>query len=128
MRWIGWLLLVLIAVTWVASEIPGWPSSDAQLSSWRRTCDGWEQATRWMPRTELCQPTLHPIIVALLQMFLAGAALVAFSWPEQPPASKAKSLGPLGYRGNSHAGPYRFVRPTRRLRLETFRPKEKTPR
>lgn len=110
MRWVGWLLLVLIAVTWVASEIPAWTSqSGAHPSSWRRTCNGWEQAASWMPQRERYQPTLHPIIVALLQMLLASAALVAFSRPETAPPANTKLRGPLSYRGNSHRGPYRFV-------------------
>jgi len=48
-------------------------------TAWRRTRDGWERPSRWTFHRKSRPPALHPIVVGLLEMFLASAALIAFS-------------------------------------------------
>lgn len=60
-------------------------AGDAEASAvgsetgWRRTRDGWERPSRWTYRRRSRPPALHPIVVGLLETFLALAALLAFS-------------------------------------------------
>lgn len=81
MRLIGWLLLILLGLGWLASEVPlAGPQPDGRPESvWRRTRDGWEKISWWTPRTRTPRTVLHPMVVGLLEMFLALAALIAFS-------------------------------------------------
>jgi hypothetical protein len=61
------------------------PRRDAEASGvgaqrvWRRTRDGWERPSRWALPRKSPAPAVHPIVVGLLEMFLALAALLAFS-------------------------------------------------
>lgn len=81
MRLIAGLLLILLGLGWLACELP--LGDDARepgpKTAWRRTVDGWEQTTWWATEQPLRRPAIHPTIVALLQMFLALAALLIFS-------------------------------------------------
>ena len=60
-------------------------ATDAEASAvrsetaWRRTRGGWERPSRWTFHRKSRPPALHPIVVGLLEMFLASAALIAFS-------------------------------------------------
>jgi len=85
-RRIGWLSLLLLALGWFVSEmpLPDLQSGETLDTPWRRTCDGWEHSTWWSQAAATRQPALHPIVVALLEMFLALAALIAFSKSPQP--------------------------------------------
>ncbi|MBN2474215.1 MAG: hypothetical protein JXB62_06390 [Pirellulales bacterium] len=81
MRRIGWLLLLLLGLGYLASEIPSvaTPSGHADQLDWRRTRDGWQRRV-WAERPVAeDQPILHPAVVGLLELFLALAALIAFA-------------------------------------------------
>jgi hypothetical protein len=87
LRWIGWLSLLLFALGWLAAELPLEKARPGEtLSAWRRTVDGWERPRWLVPPEAADRPTLHPVIVGLLQVLLASAALIAFS-----PGEKAAS-------------------------------------
>ena len=92
MRWIGWLLLLLVGLAWVAAEVPLHGDSPAPRCEpvWRRTVDGWEKVTWWSDEPEVVRhcPTLHPMVVALLQMFLALGALIVFSRKHRLPTRR----------------------------------------
>ncbi len=81
MRKIGWILLILVGLGWVASEVPlsGPGPNDAPQTGWRRTAGGWEDCGVWATQPKGCRPAVHPIVLGLLQLFLASAALIAFS-------------------------------------------------
>ena len=97
MRSIGWITVILIATLWGASEIH-LPAADSPAPTnlgWRRTRDGWEYSTRLF-RQSSAQPSLHPSVVASLEILLAIFALSAFPAttrrvPRPQPASKAAS-------------------------------------
>jgi hypothetical protein len=112
MRTIGWSLLILLAVAWLASEVaPAGNRTDGKVTTaWRRTRDGWERPGWLTSSTRSCRPTLHPTVVALAEILLAVAALVALSETKdrQPrPAPKPADGAPL--RRSSRFGPYRFM-------------------
>lgn len=48
-------------------------------TTWRRTADGWEHPTWWIQEPEPPRPKIHPLVVGLLQLFVALFALIAFS-------------------------------------------------
>ena len=81
MRSIGWLVVLLLAAGWLASEIP---LTDAPAVSqdgpdgWRRTRFGWQQRTWSTPEAPVRRPALHPAVVGLLELLLSVLALVAF--------------------------------------------------
>jgi hypothetical protein len=81
MRRIGWLLLVLVGLMWVASRLPSERNSPAEdpAAAWRRTSHGWEQLDVQSAAERSTSPTLHPAIVGCLQVLLTLMALVAFS-------------------------------------------------
>ena len=83
MRLIAWLLVVLLATGWLAAEIPlaETRSGTAPDSGWRRTAHGWERPSWRASDVRVHQPTLHPVVVGLVELFLASAALIAFSGP-----------------------------------------------
>jgi hypothetical protein len=45
---------------------------------WRRTRNGWQQAEWLMPPAAQGKPTLHPAVVATLELLLSIGALAAF--------------------------------------------------
>ena len=61
MRLIGWFLLLLVALIWLASELPAdKPSSSGELAAnWRRTTQGWEH---WRCRRPIHPPPCPPCI------------------------------------------------------------------
>ena len=121
MRLIGWLLVILMGLGWLASEVPlpGSRPDGQPQTGWRRTCDGWERITWWTAQPETRRPVLHPTVVALLEMFLALAALVAFSRaPDRRAGTKPKTACPEQVRRSSRSGPYRFVEAKKRVRAE----------
>jgi hypothetical protein len=81
MRWIVWLVALLVGLVWLASEIPlpaRQPAPVNQPCAWRKTRDGWERAT-WMSREpEPRRPSLHPSVVSVFQFVLSVGALAAF--------------------------------------------------
>ncbi len=82
---VGCLLLLLCGLTWLAAEVP---SATAERpvdtrTQWRRTRNGWEHPT-WLdpiwlnsPRSASRSPSPHPALVALFELFLVSAILVA---------------------------------------------------
>ena len=46
---------------------------------WRRTAQGWQRADAWQPFPVAAGPSLHPLTVALLELLLSLAALVAWT-------------------------------------------------
>jgi len=81
MRWVAWFLLLLVAVGWLASELPVPETSAAsrqEFDCWRRTRNGWERAGWLTDRMSVARPVLHPGVVALLELLLSMAALTAF--------------------------------------------------
>jgi len=79
MRLIGWLLLVLMGLCWLASEI-SLEGAQTLPSQWRRTVDGWELKSSWARDPPDARPTtVHPAVIGVLQILLAVAALIAFS-------------------------------------------------
>jgi len=78
---IGWILAVLLTLVWVASEIPvqdassnDWPKVE---TAWRRTVDGWENASQWNFCTFTSRPALHPFCLGMMQC--ASVAWIVFS-------------------------------------------------
>lgn len=99
MRGAGWLVAVLLAVGWFASEVPVRPrvASSGPLSTWRRTAEGWETATWLVADVPARWPSLHPGVVAAMELLLVLTALVAFG-PSRVspshPASPQRSVPP----------------------------------
>jgi hypothetical protein len=79
MRSIGWMTVIIIAALWGASEIrlPAAADPAPRDSGWRRTRDGWERSTQLL-RQPVAQPSLHPSVVASLEILLVILALSAF--------------------------------------------------
>ena len=79
MRSIGWITVILVATLWGATEIRLPAASDlaSRDSGWRRTSDGWERSSHLL-RQPIAQPSLHPSVVASLEILLAIFALLAF--------------------------------------------------
>jgi hypothetical protein len=79
-RSIGWLSLLLLALGWLAAEVPLAKAPPREsLDAWRRTVDGWERPCWPTFREKVHRPSLHPLVVGLLEGLLASAALIAFS-------------------------------------------------
>lgn len=81
MRPWGWLLVLLAAVGWLATEVPlpeTPAAADRPLDGWRRTPEGWQRATWLAPQTAVGRPALHPAVVGLFELLVCLAALVAF--------------------------------------------------
>lgn len=89
MRLIGWLLLILLTLGWLASELPSTAvhAQATKKTEWRRTRDGWERPTWSRATATSCRLTLHPALIALLEISLVSAVLIAFDkdkgtvWP-----------------------------------------------
>jgi hypothetical protein len=68
---IGWILAVLLALGWVASEIPLQNASSNDQprveTSWRRTVDGWENSSQWTFYAFTPRPALHPFYFGMMQ-------------------------------------------------------------
>ena len=90
MRLIGWFLLLLVGLIWLASELPAdKPSSGGELAAnWRRTTQGWEQLALPATDSPAAVPTLHPAAVEALEILLVLGAMVAFS--AAPPRSQKR--------------------------------------
>lgn len=78
---IGWILAILCAVSWWASEVrlPGdlrnVPPQEEIV--WRRTVDGWEKVDDWTFAIENSPPALHPGVLGLLMLTLSLTVGVA---------------------------------------------------
>jgi hypothetical protein len=78
---IGWILAVLLALGWLACEIPLQnASSDDQPkvpTSWRRTVDGWENSSQWNFSSMSQRKVFHPFYFGMIQC--AAVAWIAIS-------------------------------------------------
>jgi hypothetical protein len=94
MRGAGWLVAALLAVGWIASQWPEpQPSQQpANLSTWRLTRDGWEQANWLADEIPVQRPPLHPGVVGLLQLLLTITGLMAFPAPNTRHADPRRDL------------------------------------
>ncbi len=81
MRWIGWILTLLLILGWAASELPLAESSGQPPCqwAWRRTVDGWEQESAVVVRPTNQAPALHPAVVSSLQLLVSLTALIGLS-------------------------------------------------
>ncbi len=81
---IGWILAVLLSLGWVASEIPLQNASSNDRprveTAWRRTVDGWENASQWSFYSFTSRPALHPFYLGMMQC-AAVAWIVLFLLP-----------------------------------------------
>lgn len=91
-RWIGWILVVLLAVSWLAVELPplvaSKPLNDQGL--WRRTRSGWERADWLLPQPAPSPLGMHPANLALLQVIasVGGLCLARSQGSAQPVSPK----------------------------------------
>jgi hypothetical protein len=73
---IGWILAVLLAMGWMASEIPVQNASSTDRpradTDWRRTVDGWEKAGQWIYYSFTPRPALHPFYFGMMQCAVAA--------------------------------------------------------
>ena len=79
MRWLGWLLALLVTGAWILSQIPyraAAPNTPAE-TQWRRTRRGWEHVSRLSPGPPHVEPALHPGLVAAAEILVSVVALVA---------------------------------------------------
>jgi len=89
-RYIAWLVVLLVAVGWSAAEMPlaDPPSPRSADPEWRRTTEGWMKvgpagaAALTRPQPELrAEPAVHPSLVAAFLLSLAVSALLLFDRP-----------------------------------------------
>ncbi len=110
MRRIGWLVVSLIGIGWLASKAPlSKPQAAAtpQGDLWRRTQTGWERAEWLTARSRTRADVLHPGVVGLLQLFGSVYALAAFS-PRVapiPPTGVTRRVNPPQGRGTIRGKP-----------------------
>lgn len=75
------LVLMLLALGWLASELPSRLADNAPniTTSWRRTRDGWQRLSTLATSRPTSPPQLHPLVVAAFEGLLFLAGMVAFS-------------------------------------------------
>jgi hypothetical protein len=80
MRSVGWIAALVLAGAWFLSDLPS-PGimADPPPPAWRRTGEGWVHFTRVLPPSHTRQPGLHPALVAILEILISSASLLAFS-------------------------------------------------
>jgi len=112
-RLIGYLLLVLLGIGWLAGEVElaaAAPSAGRVDTDWRRTRNGWERQSSWIEDTPPRRPALHPAMVGTFQLLASVAALIALpglmSWRRR---TAQPSTGKVPHRRDSRHGPNRFV-------------------
>ena len=81
LKWIGWWLIVLIAVGWMTCEIELPLSSQRQRDTeqWRRGNRGWEDTSAWFTPGPKREPLVDPLFFGALELFLSVAALSTLS-------------------------------------------------
>ena len=86
MRAILCISLFLFGAFWVACEWQGSqekPAMNVHVETepaethWVRTTDGWEKTSDWVTHAQPWQPTLHPGIVASLQVLITLLAFIS---------------------------------------------------
>jgi hypothetical protein len=84
---IGWILAILLGVSWLATEMPvpcdeqNAPAQEETL--WRRTAQGWEKIDNWTFAIEKSPPALHPGVFGLLMVTLTLSVGVVKSGPAE---------------------------------------------
>jgi hypothetical protein len=78
-RRIGWILLILFLLGWVASEVPCQGPEPLPATVWRRTRDGWEHRDWVLPPREPYRPALHPLVIAAMEVLLSATAMLTLS-------------------------------------------------
>jgi hypothetical protein len=69
---IGWILAILCAAIWLASEMPlpgdvqSPPAGEETI--WRRTVEGWEKVSDWNMAIDKSPPVIHPGVFGLLML------------------------------------------------------------
>lgn len=101
MRWIGWIMTLLMTVGWAAAEIPVAepPRAGLAYNDWRHTRDGWQRPTWLDASIPARQPTLHPGVLGMLQLLVSLTALVAF--PAFTSSGGKESSSPRSFRGRT---------------------------
>lgn len=96
MRLAGWIMALVLTGVWFLSEIPSSGlTNDPQPPKWRRSAQGWVHFTRVLPPSASQDPGLHPGLVAMMEILVSCAALLAFSRnPIAGGASKERIPGP----------------------------------
>ncbi len=87
-----WIVMVLVAGGWLATELPSGSTATTHEPAWRRTRDGWERKERVVVTPPVAPPTLHPVTVALFQLLAAALALAALA-PARRRGDRASSPG-----------------------------------
>jgi hypothetical protein len=79
-------IVLSILLTFCPTPLEWVPECSGEISTWRRTADGWEQSHTWFRQVELYDPPLHPLVVATLQALAALFVLTAFARtsPDRP--------------------------------------------
>ena len=111
-KWIGLGLLLVIAAGWTASSISlSWlaPANSLTPWDWRRTRNGWQQAEWLMPPPVQQKPTLHPSVVAMLELLLSIGGLAAFpaqgrGFRSGEETSVGSDVGRIGNPSSNEAG------------------------
>lgn len=118
MRHVGWSLLILTALGWMAVvelDLLGPKFGSATLdaartastsplapnrSVWRHTRLGWQRRDRWDLGPRRGEPKLHPAVVATLELLLSLAALLVFSSssPAATPQGRTSGSDPIAPR------------------------------
>lgn len=97
MRAAGWTTIVCCVVGILLCELLA--STDLPRHNeipWRKTAQGWERAVWLVALVPTGAPALHPVALALMQLALSIAALMAFPAHSRPAPRMARtSLGIL---------------------------------
>ena len=96
-RWIISITATLLALGLFAIYVASPPEPQLNrlpADRWVRTQDGWEQPRWWKPLQPEYPATLHPLVVALLELLLSVIALLAFPVPAA--TEKRRTTGPRG--------------------------------
>lgn len=124
LRWIGWILALLLLVGWIATDLPPLvsPAESMTTDLWRRTRNGWERAEWLLPETAPTPLWLHPGVLATLQIAASVTAFTLFCRGLHGPkpasvGSDASRCSPVPNRRRTvrllHAGPDHHVQQPR---------------
>ena len=95
--WILTLVAALTAAMWQFGSLA--PQPEIAGYAWRRTTSGWEHIPQWHSPEPSEEPTLHPLLIASLQLATSLLALSAV------PTSAGPSVEEVTSRTLSLAGP-----------------------
>jgi hypothetical protein len=100
LRWISWILAVLLLAGWIATDLPPVvpPAESMTTDLWRRTRNGWERAEWLLPEPFPTPLWLHPAVLATFQIAVSVAGATLFCRGFRVP--KPDSVGGDVFRGN----------------------------